>query len=172
MELTKYMRRCKPLVAAAAMSAFLVATPSIAQVSKKDLQIIGKAVSFIQDGPSGDVMVDIIYDAGNPDSVADADAVAALLAKPLSSGGLKLTGRKVDSYSGAQIVYVSKGVEAKPLNKQGVITVSADPECAISGGCVLGVQSAPKVEIHVSSAASKVAGANFQSSFRMMITEH
>jgi hypothetical protein len=146
----------------------------LAEVSAKDMDVIAKAIEFISNGPSGDVKVDIIYDPGNAGSVADANAAATLLGSGVSSGKLKLTGKKAESSSGAKVAYIAKGAEAKApaLNAKGIITVSADPECARSGQCVLSVTSSPKVEIHVSSAASKSAGVEFGSAFRMMITEH
>jgi hypothetical protein len=147
---------------------------SFAEVSAKDMDVIAKAIEFISNGPSGDVKVDIIYDSSNPASVADANAAAAMLASGVSSGKVKLTGKKVEGPSGGKVAYIAKGAESKAsaLNAKKVITVSADPECARSGQCVLGVTSSPKVEIHVSSAAAKSAGVEFGSAFRMMITEH
>ena len=172
LNISKHLRL--PLVAMVAVAPFMTAANCYAQVSEKDFQIIGKAISFIEGGPSGDVTVDVIYDGGNADSVADADAAAALLGAGVSSGKLKLTGGKVDASSGAKVAYIAKGAEgkAKALAAQGVVTVSANPDCAVSGACVLGVKSSPKVEIHVNSATAGAAGAAFQSAFRMMITEH
>ncbi len=149
-------------------------TDSSAAASDKDIQIIGKALSFISGGPSGDVAVDIIFDPSNPASVSDADAVASLLSAGVASGKITLSGAKTASSTGAKVAYIAAGAEGKAsaLSGQGIITVSSNPECAKSSGCVLGVSTSPKVEIHVGKAAAESAGAAFGSAFRMMIIEH
>lgn len=167
---------CKNVVAVGCLAASLTLAPSVyADASKKDMKIIGKALSFIEGGPSGDVAVDIIYDPGNAASVSDAEAVVKLLSGGLKSGKITLTGnKKTEESTGAPVAYIAQGSEGKAgsLSDKGIITVSTNPECAISSKCVLGVATSPKVAIHVNVSASSNAGASFGSAFRMMITEH
>lgn len=166
------LRSVLPAGALALALALANASASYAAASEKDMQIIAKALGFIEGGPSGEVKVDVIFDPANAESVADADAVAGLLASGLVSGKITLKGAKTESSSGAKVAYIAKGAEGKASSLAGVITVSANPDCAISGKCVLGVSTTPKVEIHVSSSAASAVGASFGSAFRMMITEH
>lgn len=155
---------------------FMLPNPVFAD-SKKDFQTISKAVSFVKGGPKGDVVMDVLYDSSNPDSVAHADEIASIV-----SGGIgkkvKLTANKVSDVASvtSKIVFVTRGTSsmyASALDKasaNGGLTVSTDSDC-LGSGCVLVVKTQPKVDILVSSAAASKAGIEFASAFRMMITE-
>ena len=140
----------------------------------KDMQLLSKAIGFVEGGAGKDVAV--LFDAGNAASAADADAVMGLL------GGAGLNGTKV-AVSGvggaaAKVLYVTQGLNgswdaiagAAASGKK--LTATMDDGCVKAGKCVLGVQSAPSVEIKVSKAASAAAGVGFGAAFKMMIKEY
>jgi len=171
------VKKNKFLLGAGLICGLLFAAPAAQADTVKDIETIAKAVGFMNGGPSGAVTMDIVFDAGNPDSVAHADEIASL-----TSGGVgskvKLTGNKVGSPGGAtsKIIFVTRGADSlygAALDKataNGGLTVSTDPSC-LGSGCVLVVQTQPSVDILVSTAAASKTGTEFASAFSMMITK-
>ncbi len=144
-----------------------------AQVSKKDVQVIAKALGFIENGPQGEINVDVIYDTNDPASIAEADAILDILSSGFRSK-IKLKGQKTPVSTGAEVAFITMGAEEKApgLSQKKIITVSTNPDCAIQGGCVIGVSTYPKIEVHVNTSAMSSAGVSFDMVFRMMVTEH
>lgn len=140
----------------------------------KDIQLLSKAIGFVEGGAGKDVAV--VFDAGNPASAAEADEVVGLL------GGAGLTGTKVAvggvGGASAKVLYVTTGLNgnwdaiasAAAAGKK--LTATMDDGCVKGGKCVLGIQSSPSVEIKVSKAASSAAGIGFGAAFKMMIKEY
>lgn len=143
----------------------------------KDFETLSKAIGFVTGGPSGAVTMDILYDAGNADSVAHADEVAGLVAGGVGKK-VKLTGNKITSAGAAssKVIFVTRGASSMygaALDKaaaNGGLTISTDTAC-LGAGCVLVVQTEPSVDIMVSTAAAAKTSTEFASAFRMMITE-
>ena len=145
--------------------------------TQRDFETIAKAIGFVSGGPSGAISMDVLYDPGNPDSVAHADEVIGL-----TSGGVgskvKLTGKKVSSVSGAssKVIFVTRGASGlygaalSQAAANGGLTVSTDENC-LGGGCVLVVKTQPSVDIIVNTAAAETTGTEFASAFSMMITK-
>lgn len=144
----------------------------------KDIETIAKAVGFINGGPTGSVAMDILFNSGDPASVAHADEVAGLVASGVSGGKVTLTGNKVSSADAAasKVIFVTKGagsMYAAALAKakaNGGLTVSTDEAC-LGSGCVLVVKTVPSVDILVSTAAAGTTGTEFAAAFSMMITK-
>lgn len=147
-------------------------------VTGKDVEIIGKTIGFIQGGPTGAVELAIIYDAANAGSKSEAEELLSLLGSGVKSGSVTLTGKLVAVGAagsvGSKVAFLSTGSDGAygTLAGKGVITLGLKSDCAVAGSCVVGIQSQPKVEIHVSKSAADKAGVVFGSAFRMMITEH
>ena len=143
----------------------------------KDLETIAKAIGFINNGPSGEVQMDILYNPGNAESVAHADEILDLTADGVR-GKITLTGRKISSTSDAasKIIFITRGTDnlyGAALNAaaaNGGLTVSTDENC-LGTGCVLVVKTNPNIDILVSTAAASKTGTTFSSVFSMMITK-
>ena len=75
----------------------LAATPGAQAASQKDMQILGRALGFIENGPSGDVKIGIVTDSGNAASSAEADEIVGLIGGGLASGKINLVGEKEPS---------------------------------------------------------------------------
>ena len=152
----------------------LIAVAPAQAASDKDVQMLAKALGFVEGGAGKDVA--ILFDAGNPASSAEADAVAGLL------GGAGLTGTKVAASgaagAGAKVLFVTSGLNgswgsiASAAASAKKITATFDDSCIKAGKCVLGIQSAPSVEIKVSKAAAEASGVTFGAAFKMMIKEY
>lgn len=159
----------------------LLAVPSAQAASQKDMQVLGRALGFIENGPSGDVKVGIVTDSGNAESSSEAGEITSLIGGGLKSGKINLIGEQVSAGSAAgagyNVLYFTKGTEGSQasiynaVKSNGVITVSTHDDCLNAGNCVMVIKSVPKVDIKVSSAAAGETGVSFGSAFRMMITE-
>mgnify|MGYP003116887112 CR=1 FL=1 len=149
-----------------------------ADVSDKDMQLIGRALSFVEGGATGDVIVAIVYSDDVPGSKDAADDVATVLGSGLKAGKVTLVGKvisvsDVSSVPSGQAIFVPEGMQSQysKISSATAITVSTDKACVDAGACVVSVASAPKVEIYVNRSAAGARSINFASAFRMMIKE-
>lgn len=150
-----------------------------ASLSQKDVQITAKALGFL-DPPPGSGVVAIVYAAGNAASKADAAAIAALFGDGVAGGSATFTAKMVDGAGlgdGSGFVAVvlaanADGAAAMAAAKAHHIPcITADNAAVQGGGCIIAIQSEPKVDITVSHAAASAAGVSFSSAFRMLIHE-
>ena len=143
----------------------------------KDVQIAGRALTFLENGPTGKAVLGVVFDPSKPASVAEKNAVMAAIGGGLSAGAVTLTAKPVEAsavsgVSGVAALYVTTGVNVGAAAKaKKLITIGSDPSCATSGACVMSVSADPKVEIIVNRAAAAAVGAVFKAAFRMMIRE-
>lgn len=153
-----------------------------ADISQNDFKLVTKAIGFLKTTPSGDLNVAIVYDPGNAASKSDADALNGILGAGLSEKGVNykpvmVEASNLSAISSAGVVYVAAGMGAQQAAIGGaaksakVISVSSDKSCVESGNCTMYVASSPKVEIVVNKGAAEAAGVEFQSAFKMMISE-
>lgn len=149
-----------------------------AEVSDKDMQLIGRALSFVEGGATGDVTVAIVYSNDVPGSKDSADAIANVLGTGLKAGKVTLIAKvvpvsDVSSVPSGQAVFVPVGMQSQysKISSASAITVSTDKACVDAGACVVSVASEPKVEIYVNRSAAGARSINFASAFRMMIKE-
>jgi hypothetical protein len=155
----------------------LMAGTAHAETTQRDLEVIGRAVSFMQGGSGSDRTVAIVYDAA---SAAEAEALHALMSGGMSAGRVTLTSRLVpasdaSSVAGADAAIMlggaASGATATAVTSQGVLTVSTDLGCVQSGACVMGVQSSPAVRILLNRGAASTANVSFETAFSMMVEE-
>lgn len=167
--------RALPLVAA------IAAAPGLAHAdAAKDLQVLGRALTFLEQGPSGRTTIGVVFDPSAPASVAEKDAVIAALSGGFAAGGLTIVGAPVpvsavSGAGGVSALYVTKGVNygavGAAAKAKKILTISSGTACVSSGACVMGVTTTPKVEITVNRATAAAVGASFKAAFRMMIKE-
>ncbi len=137
------------------------ATGLAAAIDAKQAQIVAKVFNFLDKKPADGAIV--VVTAG----AADVPAVKAAL------GALKVVEGSAADAKGAFAVFVGSAADAaiaKGANP-GVITIGNDVGCVDAGACVLVVQTQPKVSIFVSRAAAASAGIEFDTSFKMLLTE-
>lgn len=161
-----------------AIAAIAVAAPAMAETTTRDLEVIGRALGFVEGASGSDRTVAIVYDPG---SEAEAQALASAMSGGLSAGRVTLNGRLVPAgdlsgLSGADAAVLLGGAAsdagvASAVNAAGAMSVSTDMGCVESGGCVMGVQSAPSVRIVVNRANANAASVSFAAAFAMMIEE-
>lgn len=174
-----YIRDYRRLAAVAAAMAF--AAPGVASAdAAKDLQVAGRALTFLENGPTGKATLGIVFDPSKPASVAEKDAVMAAIGGGYNAGALTLVGvpipiAAIGGAGGVKALFVTGGVNYAAVGAaakaKNLVSIGSDPACVKSGACVMGVSTDPKVEITVNRAAAAAVGASFKAAFRMMIKE-
>lgn len=167
--------------AVAALAAAVMFGPGLAHADPaKDLQVAGRALTFLENGPSGRVVLGVVFDPSKPASVAEKNAAMAALSSGVSAGAVTLVGKPVEAddvggAAGVNALYVTSGVNygavGAAAKAKKLVTISSAQACVQSGACVMGVTTEPKVEITVNRTAAAAVGAAFKAAFRMMIKE-
>jgi hypothetical protein len=158
----------------ALIAAVAVFAASAEATTPRDLQVVARAVGFVNGLPRGVVNVAVVDGPG-------AEAVMSAMAQGVSAGGITLNPRRVPlnalTASGARVIIVPEGQSgahaaiAAAARSMHAVTVSTDMSCVRAGRCVVGVASSPRVEIVVSRAAAAAADISFGQAFRVMIRE-
>ena len=166
------------LVAAAA-GLFILPVQASADGSR-EIQVAGRTLTFLDNGPSGKVTFAVVFDPSKPASVAEKDEVMAAIGSGMSVGAATVVGRAVEfnslgSAGDAGALYLTHGVNYTAAGafakSKKILSISSDMSCVQSGACVMGVAASPKVEIVVNSATAKAEGIVFKAAFKMMIKE-
>lgn len=157
-----------------ALCAAFANAEALAQTTARDAQLMARAIGFANGLPRGAVDVAVVDGPG-------ADELLAAMAGRVSAGGVMLTPRRVAlsalADSGARVIVVPEGQTnahsqiADAARAMGALTISTDMSCVRSHRCVVGVASAPRVEIVVSRAAARASGVSFARAFQVMIRE-
>jgi len=169
-------RYFKSTIAAACASAFFSAGPASATPAK-DIQATARVLTFLENGPTGKVVIGVVFDPHKPASVAEKNEIMAALGGGFSVGAITLTGRPMEAgaVGGVKVVFLTRGVDYAAVGSNArsrrIITIGSDPACVQSGGCVMSVSTDPTVQIIVNRNAAASAGAAFKAAFRMMIHE-
>jgi hypothetical protein len=150
-----------------------------ASLTQKDVQILVKAIGFLEPPPSGNGTVAIAFEPSNPASKADADAIAGYFGDGLKAGAatLKAVVTPVGSLSGGGFVAVvaAAGVKAEQVSTATralhVACITSDATAVQAGQCVMSVKSDPKVEILISRSAAASSNVGFGSAFLLMAHE-
>lgn len=168
----------KSLTALSIIAASMLATVPAHAAGERDLQLIGRALSFVEGGATGNVTLAIVYADDVAGSQAEAESISAILGSGLSAGQVTLRPQliSISDVSGIgsdAALFVPSGMSAhySAISSAPSITVSTDRACADAGACVVAVQSQPSVEIYVSRSAADARSVSFASAFRMMINE-
>jgi hypothetical protein len=156
---------------------------SWAETTPKDMQVLGRALGFLEKPLTGSVVVGVVYAPGNSASEADLKAVQDTLAKGLKSGNVTLEAKAIpitalgSEINDLKVIFVTEGLSSQyeqivaAIKDKGILSVTTDLGCVQAEKCAVGVKSEPKVEIIVSRAAAGAVGVAFSASFRMMIKE-
>lgn len=160
----------------------VLGSPARADVTTADVQVAARAISFVSNPLSGTVRVGIVYAAGNPKSVQQAQSLRGMLGNGLRVGRLELRPvlLKSTDIAGADVdlFFLTEFMTANETPKllgtssaKPVLCVTNDIAQVRSGACVMGVRSRPKVEVFVNRASATASNTNFSTVFRVMITE-
>ncbi len=163
---------------APALAGLLLSVPvpaADAAVTPKDMQIIGRALTFLDPPMNGSVEVGIVYDAA---SKTEAEALASQMGAGFAAGAVTLVPKLMTAdaaQSSAVKVLLPMANIGAPLVKAAsgrkVLVISTDPGCIDAKSCILSIQSDPKVQITLNRSDADAAGISLAASFRMMIKE-
>ena len=146
----------------------------------QDVQVMARALSFLQPPPSNEAWVAVVFAANDPASRRDADRIAALFGGGLRAGGTLLHARAMaaDALAGggapaALIPAAGAPVDAvmaaaRARHALCVTPILADVE---AGRCTMWVRTDARVQIVVNQAAAQSCGIGFAAAFRMMVRE-
>lgn len=163
-------------------AAGVAATTSVhAVVTATDLQVAARALSFMEQPPSGTVRVGIVHSPTDPRSMQDAQTLRTLIGPGLRVGSMDLRAVMVplDEIETAKIdlLFLTEhggGLDARSaaaIAGKRLPCVTTHLDAVRNGTCLMGVQSRPKVEILVNRAVAEANGVEFATVFRVMITE-
>jgi ABC-type uncharacterized transport system substrate-binding protein len=151
-----------------------------AEVTQTDLQIVARALSFMQEPPTGAVRVGILYSPSTTLSREQAENVQRMLGNGLKVGSVELKPVLVQLADAAtakvDIFLLTENVEKAEAEAAGIRgtkhpCVTTDMSKVQSGICLMGVRTQPRVQIVVNRAAAAASGVTFATVFRVMITE-
>jgi hypothetical protein len=172
----KYRRSRLVLALAAAIIPCDVA--DAASLSDKDVQLMARAIAFLRPEPETGTVA-IAYNAADPASKQDAEAIAGYFGGGLKAGHAMLTPRVVDgsrlAAGGFVAIITASGANldlvASAARQLHVPCLTGDVGLVRAGRCVMSVTSAPKVEITVSREAAATDDVTFASAFLMMVNQ-
>lgn len=152
-----------------------------AEPSPRDLQVLARALGFLERPPVGSVEIGIVYPQQSANGRIEAERIAAGFGDGLRVGNLTLRPKLVPVDAAGQAGTIAMllteaavphaAVVAKAVAGRSILTVSSDRSLVDAGLVVMVVRSEPRVEILVSRAATQAAGVAFAAAFRMMIQE-
>jgi hypothetical protein len=151
--------------------------------SPKDIKIGIHVIDFVTNPPAGKTGVGVVFDSKVKESADDAQAIfdALKAALPRSTSGVKpvlVDIRDLDDTPGLRALVVADRM--KPYydklsafgHRNNAVILSTDLDCVRADKCTVGIASAPRVEIIVSSKQAQASGIQFSEAFRMMVTEY
>jgi hypothetical protein len=167
------------ILAAIVLAGMAAPASRAASLPPSEIQILGKALAFLDPPLTGDLVVAIVYQDGNPDSHRDAEALAAEIGNSLRIGGAMLTPRVVAStaLAGSQFALVITALGAASAavidaaRTQHALCVTADLAAVQAGTCTMAIQADRRVDIFVNREAANRAGLTFATAFRIMVHE-
>jgi hypothetical protein len=153
------------------------------EITAKDIQVVGRTLGFVEDAEPGSLELGIVYAPDEPETMRQAKAIQALIGGGMLAGKLMLHPKLVAAdelvklehigalfiVPGAPSIVPAAVAAAQRLH---VPTLSTDMSYAEAGQCVLGIHSAPTVEIVLSRDAAAGAGVRFTPAFRMLVKQN
>lgn len=166
---------------AACVCGAAVGPSSQAEVTRTDLQVAARAMSFMEEPLSGIVRVGVVYVPAQPASLRDAELVRSQLGDGLRVGNIELRPMMVplDTVATAEVdlfLLTGRMLEhdkrvAAVSNAKQIPCVTTDVRYVTSGACAMAIRSTPSVEIIVNRDSARASGMRFATAFRVMIKE-
>ncbi len=127
----------------------------------KQVRIAAKVFSFLQKKPPPGAIIIVLSGAADP----------ALLATTLQT--FKISEGHIPDVAGAVAVFVNSTAEAaavKSINPR-ILIIGTDLGCVDAHACIVAVETIPRISVYLSRAAASSAGIDFDTSFKMLVTE-
>ncbi len=165
---------------------FLPAHPARAEeMTAKDLAVAARSLAFLSQRPSGELRTVIIYAPDQDASRREAEALASLLSGGFTAGRVRLIASppvlipasSLSSLENKDVAFVTGSLGAwhaaiaEASARRHIITVTNDLGCVISGNCVMGVRSEPRVQVIINRKLADRSSIEFAPGFRLLVTE-
>ncbi len=153
-----------------------------AQTTARDAQIIARALSFSDAGPTGTLEIGIVYAPDQANSVRQAESLRASIGDSLVAGRVTLRSRllpvdQLAAATGLAGLFVTSDLGpyldaiAATAQRLHIPTISNEMACVRAARCILAFSSQPNVEIVLNHDAANKAGVHFTAAFRMLVRE-
>ena len=160
----------------------LLATPSRAQFTPRDGQIIARTLSFVEACDGGMLELGIVYAPDRAASVRQAESLKAAIGDALAAGKVTLKARLIPvdqlaSATGLAGIFVAGDLGpqisevSRAAQRLHIPTISNEIACVRAARCVVAFTSQPTVEIVLNHEAASSAGVRFTQAFRMLVRE-
>lgn len=154
-------------------------SPPQPSLSQRDVQVVARALGFLQPPPAGDALVAVVFAPGDAAGRQDAERIAALFGAGVRVDAAMLRARPVPADAlragGYAALIAAVGAPGDALmaaaRAQRIACVTSAIEQVEAGHCTLWVRSEPRVQIVVSRAATQASGLGLAAAFRMMVRE-
>lgn len=166
----------------AVLLASIVTAAAAAEPGPAEFEIIARTLGFLTPPPRGTIEIGLVYPTGSEAGRAEAERIAASLGNQFGVDDLTLRPRPMTveeaGHANVPVLLITRAALpqaqslAATLAGKRVITVSTELTSVDARQIVVVVSAHPSIEIFVSRAATKVAGLQFSSAFRMLIQEH
>lgn len=161
---------------------FLAPVGDADAVTRRDVEVALRTLSFVQDPPEGRVELAIIHAPDDPGSMREATGMAATL-----EGGLRIDEMvvvphlvpvdRLEDLAGRRFAFLAGdlGGHADAVyaatRSHRILSIAFERSCVLAARCVMAVQSRPRVEVMVSREAATESRVEFAPAFRLMIIE-
>ncbi len=170
----------KPSAVLGALLCLPIVQASAGSVTMQDMQVVGRAISFVEGPKRQPVALVVVFDRAAPASVREMEAVLEVLRQGAEVGGRSFRAVAVEQTQlGAtrpgDAVFSTTGVDQRLLltfvRQSGMPCFTLDTEQVREGACTVAIRSRPSVNISFSSRNASAAGVSFATAFIMMVRE-
>ena len=155
------------------------------EMTTKDLAVAARSLAFLSQRPTGELRTVIIYAPDQEASRREAETIASILSGGLSAGRVRLiasppvliTTSNLSALENKDVAFVTGSLGAwhaaiaEASARRRIVTVSNDLTCVISGNCVMGVRSEPRVQVVINRKLAERSSIEFAPGFRLLVTE-
>lgn len=164
-----------------ALALTLLSAPvQASDVTRRDIQIIGRLLGFMEDLGTGPLDLSIVYTRSDAESQRQAAAMQAMMADMPVVGKVSLRAHPVAAedltalnHADALFIVPAAGQAGARAAAAGrrlhAPVISTDQSCAEAGDCVLSFSSTPTVEIVFNRSSAEASGVHFTAAFRMLV---
>jgi len=132
--------------------AMAAASPALAGMDLKGVQVAAKAIGFAKPAASSGAKIAVV---GSAATLSDVQTVLSSYTVYAGDG------------AGAYAAFVAAAAEAKAAG--GKVLTIGNLACVEAGGCIIGIETSPKVTIYLSNTAAAAAGFDFDPNFKLLV---
>lgn len=153
---------------------------SFAEVTKKDISVITRIVSLLEDVPKGVVEIAVI--TGDPEVERDGKDFISFAESSEGASGVKLKPVAINysqmNSTSAKLIFIPESMSQDKIEKifeiaksRKIATISTSSKCIQLQKCAISISSSPAVDIKLSVSASSATNVKFGTTFRVMVKE-